>query len=115
MWSARYLSFWIVNIQTMMGKLVAFRVFKYAGQKGADQFCKKFYGQDTSTKGKRYRRKGLLDEIPHVKLIRGVIIVSTRDVKEVTKFLREFNAEVHVRNIVLTPQDRKTLQVKRRK
>ena len=96
----------------MMGKLIAFRIFKYAGQKGADQFCKKFYGQGTTTKGKRYRRKGLLDETPHVKLIRGVIIVSTRDAKEVIKFLKEFNAEVHVRDVVLTPQDRKVLRVK---
>ena len=98
---------------TMMGKLVAFRVFKYAGQKGADQFCKKFYGQDTTTKGKRYRRKGLLDEIPHVKLIRGAIIVSTRDASEVIEFLRRFNAEVHVRDVILTSQDRKVLQEKK--
>ena len=96
----------------MMGKLIAFRIFKYAGQKGADQFCKKFYGQDTITKGKKYKRRGLLDETPHVKLIRGVIIVSTRDAKEVIKFLKEFNAEVHVRDVVLTPQDRKVLRVK---
>lgn len=96
----------------MMGKLIAFRIFKYAGQKGADQFCKKFYGQDTITKGKKYRRRGLLDETPHVKLIRGVIIVSTRDAKEVIKFLKEFNAEVLVRDVVLTTQDRKVLRVK---
>jgi hypothetical protein len=93
----------------MMGKLIAFRVYKYAGQKGANQLCKTLYGQDTSTRGKRYRRKGLLDGIPHRKLIRGVIVLSTRDVNKVIKFLREFNAEVHVRYVVLTPSDRKAL------
>jgi hypothetical protein len=94
----------------VMGKLIAFRVFKYAGQKGANQVCKRLYGQGTSTRGKVYRRKGLLDEIPHRKLIRGVIILSTRDANEVIKFLKEFNAEVHVRDVVLTQTDRKMLR-----
>jgi hypothetical protein len=94
----------------MKGTLVAFRVFKSAGQKGADMLCKQFYGQYTTTRGKRYRRKGLLDGTPHVRLIRGVIIVSVRDAKEVTKFLRKFNAEIHVRKVELTPKDKKILQ-----
>lgn len=94
---------------TMMGTLVAFRVFKSAGQKGADMLCKQFYGQYTTTRGKVYRRKGLLDEIPHVKLIRGVIIVSTRDAEEVIKFLRKFGAEIHVRKVELTAGDKKVL------
>ena len=94
----------------MMGILVAFRVFKSVGQKGADMFCKQFYGQYTTTRGKRYRRKGLLDEIPYVRLIRGVIIVSTKNAGEVIKFLRKFNAEIHVRKVVLTPGDREVLQ-----
>jgi len=94
----------------MFGTLVAFRVFKSAGQKGADMLCKQFYGQYTMTRGKRYRRRGLLDEIPHVKLIRGVIVVSTRDTKEVIKFLRKFNAEIHVRKVELTLKDKKIIQ-----
>jgi len=93
-----------------MGKLIAFRVFRYAGQEGANRLCKQLYGQDTSTKGKMYRRKGLLDEIPHRKLIRGVIILSMRDANVVIKFLKEFNAEVHVRDVVLTPTDKKALK-----
>jgi len=94
----------------MMGKLIAFRVFKYAGQKGANQLCKRLYGQGTSTRGKRYRRVGLLDGIPHRKLIRGVIVLSTRDANDVIKFLKEFDAEVHVRDVVLTQADRKALK-----
>jgi len=94
----------------MMGKLIAFRVFKYAGQTGANQLCKQLYGQGTSTRGKKYRRRGLLDEIPHRKLIRGVIVLSTRDAKEVIRLLKEFNAEVHVRDVVLTPDDKKALR-----
>jgi hypothetical protein len=98
----------------MMGKLIAFRVYKYVGQKGANQLCKQLYGQGTSTRGKMYRRKGLLDEIPHRKLIRGVIVLSTRDANEVVKFLRKFNAEVHVRDVVLTIDDRKALRIQAR-
>jgi hypothetical protein len=94
----------------MFGTLVAFRVFKSAGQKGADMLCKQFYGQYTTTRGKRYRRRGLLDQTPHVRLIRGVIIVSTRDAKEVIRFLRKFNAEIHVRKVELTHKDKKILQ-----
>jgi hypothetical protein len=98
----------------MMGKLIAFRVFRNTDAATTNRFCQKFYGQDTSSHGGKYRhhKKGLLEEIPHVKLIRSVIIVSTRDAKETIKFLREFNAEVHVRDVILTPEDRKILQVK---
>lgn len=83
-------------------------------QRRANQFCKKFYGQDTSTKGKRYRRVGLLDGIPHVKLARGVIIVSRKDAKAVIKFIKNFGGvDFHARDVVLTPQNGKVLQSKR--
>ena len=94
----------------MMGKLIAFRIYKHAGQKAANQLCKQLYGQGTSTRGKKYWRRGLLDEIPHRKLIRGVIVLSTRDANEVIKFLQKFNAEVHVRDVVLTPDDERALR-----
>lgn len=98
----------------MKGKLIAFRVFRNTDAATTNRFCQKFYGQDTSSHGGKYRyhKKGLLEDIPHVKLIRSVIIVSMRDVDKVIRFLREFNAEVHVRDVVLTPEDRRALQVK---
>jgi len=98
----------------MKGKLIAFRVFRNTDVATTNRFCQKFYGQDTSSHGGKYRhhKKGLLEDIPHVKLIRSVIIVSTRDVDKVIRFLREFNAEVHVREVTLTPEDRGALQVK---
>ena len=98
----------------MKGKLIAFRVFRNTDVATTNRFCQKFYGQDTSSHGGKYRhhKKGLLEDIPHVKLIRSVIIVSTRDVDKVIRLLREFNAEVHVREVTLTPEDRGALQVK---
>ncbi|MEA1904292.1 MAG: hypothetical protein U9M97_00170 [Candidatus Hadarchaeota archaeon] len=96
----------------MKGRLIAFRVFKRLGQRRTNQFCKQFYGQDTTTQGKKYRRRGVLDRIPHRKLIRGVLVVSTKNADEIVKFLRKFNAEVHVREVSLTPEDKKMLRVK---
>jgi lipoate-protein ligase A len=98
----------------MKGMLIAFRIYKNTDARTVNRFCQKFYGQAVSSHGGKYHyhRKGLLEDIPHVKLIRSVIIVSTRDADKVIRFLREFNAEVHVRDVTLTHEDRKTLQVK---
>ena len=75
------------------------------------KFCQRFYGQDTSSgKGKyRYRRHGLLDDIPHRKLLRGVIIVRTEDLKEVLEFLEKYDALVYYREIILLKEDEEIL------
>ncbi len=45
----------------------------------ASELVKRLVGQRTSSHGGKYvvRRKGLLDEVPHVRLIRGVILLRT--------------------------------------
>lgn len=97
----------------MLGTIVVI-VLSRLKQRRANQFCKKFYGQNTSTKGKRYRRVGLLDGIPHIKLARGVVIVSKKDTAEVVKFIENFGGiEFHARNVILTPEDRKAIHAKR--
>jgi len=95
----------------MMGKIVVFRVFPRAGMRRTDLFVKKFYGQDGTTgHGKyRFRRRGLLDEIPHKKLIRGVIIIRREDEERVVDFLKQYDAEYHSRDIVLATEDKETL------
>lgn len=96
----------------MMGTLVVIRLNRLE-QKRANQFCKKFYGQVTSTRGKKYRRIGLLDGIPHIKLARGVVIVLKKDADEVIKFIQRFGrVDFHTRDVVLAPQDRKVLRLK---
>ena len=84
------------------------------GMKNSDlgKFVKRFYGQETSAqKGKyRYRRKGLLDQIPHRKLLRGVIIIRESDLGTVMKLLIEWNAVVDQRIIEPTEKDLKMLQ-----
>ncbi|MDR0372104.1 MAG: hypothetical protein LBI79_00855 [Nitrososphaerota archaeon] len=100
----------------MYGKLVAFRVYKNnigsdRGKTVLNRFVQKFYGQDASSHGGKYRhhRRGLLEDIAHIKLVRSVIIVKESDLEQVLHFLAEYNAEVYTRDIVLTLEDEKTL------
>ena len=91
----------------MRGALIAFTVPTGSDRTRSSAFAKRFYGQETSTQqGRyRYRRHGLLDDIPHIKLIRGVIIVRTEDVEQVTSFLKRYSATYHVRIVELTDED----------
>ena len=41
-----------------------------------------------------YQRKGLLDNIPHIKPAKGVIIVKGRDSNRVKRLLRKYKAKV---------------------
>ncbi|MFQ5901788.1 MAG: hypothetical protein ACE5IH_09565 [Thermodesulfobacteriota bacterium] len=76
------------------------------------KFRKKFLGYlDHSNKGKyKYHRKGLMSEIPHIKLLRAVFIVRERDMQKVMDFLKGYKAEIHVRKVVLTHEDVEKLQ-----
>ena len=71
------------------------------------KFVKKFYGQETSSwKGKySYRRRGLLDGIPHRKMLRGVVLLRHPDLPGVLAFLKEWKAEVEVRRVWPTRED----------
>ncbi len=91
----------------MTGKILVFHFPKKTNQRSLNQFCKKFYGQNTSSHGGkyRYRRKGLLDTIPHIKLIGGVLIVSTENANKIIQFLKDYGAELFVRDVILLPED----------
>jgi len=65
--------------------------------------------------GITYRIKGLLDEIPHRRLIRGVFDHTPEDEENLVKFLHRYEAEYHCRDIVLTPQDQRALAKTTRK
>lgn len=91
----------------MIGSIIVFRFKEKAEQKSINQFCKKFYGQYTSSHGGKYhyRRQGLLDNIPHIKLIGGVIIVTKDSAGKLIDFLKEYEAEVYIRDVILLPED----------
>ena len=102
-----------VYTHIMKGALIAFTVPTGKDRTRASAFAKSFYGQETSSHhGKyRYRRRGLMDEIPYNKLIRGAIIIRTDDVGRVTEFLEQHSAEYHVRVVELTKKDREVMEL----
>ena len=90
------------------GKILAYRVLQNAGPKRTDEFVRKLYGREVTThKGRyHYRTRGLLDEIPHRKLIRGVLIVRPEDEGVVVEFFEKYGAEYYSRDIRLTAEDK---------
>ena len=91
----------------MIGNVIVFRFKEKTEQKSINQFCKKFYGQNTSSHRDKYqyRRHGLLDNIPHIKLIGGVIIIKKDFAEKVIDFLKEYNAEFYIREVILLYED----------
>jgi translation elongation factor EF-Tu-like GTPase len=47
----------------------------------------------------------LLDDIPHIKLMGGVIIVKKDSTKKLIDFLRGYEAEFYVRDVILLHED----------
>ena len=96
---------------TVEGTLIAFRLASYDKDQ-ASELVKRLYGQRTSSHGGKYvyRRKGLLDEIPHMRRIRGMVIVRTLDTKRVVEFLTSLGAEVQLRTVEPTEEDRDILR-----
>jgi hypothetical protein len=97
----------------LTGHVVIFKLPPRKKNVELSKFCQRFYGQDTSSgKGKyRYHRHGLLDDIPHRKLLRGVIIIRSCDLEKVLEFLESYDATVHCREINLIKEDKEILKI----
>ena len=52
-----------------------------------------------------YKRKGLLDEIPYLKLAKAVIIVLEKDENNVTKIFKELKAKYSVFSVDIDKSD----------
>lgn len=91
----------------MRAVIVVFWFPERTPQPALNRFSQKFYGQDVSTGGGkyRYRKKGLLDGLPHRKLRRGVVIVREEDLTKVREFLDLWKVHREVRVIRPTPED----------
>lgn len=92
--------------------IVVFRLPPKVPNVVASRFCQRLYGQSVSSWGGkyRYRRTGILDGLPHRKLLRGVVIVHQSDLPKVREVLDEFRAYVEVRVIEPTDEDWKSLR-----
>jgi len=90
-----------------IGKLIVFKMASTNGRSTMNRFCRRFYGYvDHSCNYKyTYKRRGFLDDFPHLKLQRGVVVVRKQDAKEVITFLESSNAEIFARDIVLIDED----------
>ncbi|MDW7728370.1 MAG: hypothetical protein SCH70_14945, partial [Candidatus Methanoperedens sp.] len=95
----------------MNGILIAFTVPTGKNKTKSSAFVKAFYGQDTSSHhGKyKYRRHGILDDIPHNKLIRGVIVVRSKDADTVIEFLKKESASYHIQVVEFSEEDCKVI------
>jgi len=69
------------------------------------------YGQKTTTHHGKYvyRKRGILDDIPYRKIIRGVFVIQDKDEKRIVDFLERFSAEYYVRMMDLTEEDCKIM------
>jgi len=74
-------------------------------------FRRVVYGEETSSHGGqyRYRRRGVLDEVPHVRLYWGAVIVGKEDWRKLRRVLQERGAVYHDREVIPTAADRKAL------
>lgn len=97
---------------TEIGKIIVFRVLAKSGQLKTNKFCRQFYGYlDRSHNYKyQYQRKGFIDNFPHIKPLRGVLVVRKDDSDEIIEFLKSYNAELYARDIVLQDEDLKKLK-----
>lgn len=97
----------------MKGILIAWTL-PDADKTRTSALSKALYGQETSSHGGKYIywRKGLLDDVPYLRLIRGVIIVGEKDSKRVVEFLKGQDAKVHIRKVTLSPRDTRVLDTR---
>ena len=82
----------------MRGNIIVFRFPKEVSHVRVNEFCRKFYGYtDRSNSGRyNYKRAGLIDSVPNVKVIRGVVVVTLADTKKVVDFIEKYGGEVYV-------------------
>ncbi len=75
----------------------------------ANQCTQKLYGQSSSSRGRKYHRKGVLESLPHWRVKRGVILVRADDREKVVRVLKGLVQEIHWWPVPLRPRDRQLL------
>ena len=105
--------FTVIFNSMKMGTLICYTLGSETTQIQRNKLRKQLLGHlDHSNCGKyKYFRDGLLTKIPSIRLIRSAIIVKNKDAPSVLDILNEYKATVHVRTIVLTPEDLAKLEI----
>ena len=96
----------------MNGTMILFQFPEKTEHGVINKFMQRFYGQDSSSWNGKYKfhRHGFMEDIPHRKLQRGVIILRKGDRERVLDFLGEYSLTLHVREMKLTPDDEEKLR-----
>lgn len=97
----------------MEGVILLFRLPEGTPNRQHRKLYRALYGGRTSSwKGKyRYHRRGMLDDVAHVKIQSGVEIVRAEDAIRLRKAIKATGARVEMRVVRLTPEDEKSLGV----
>ena len=87
--------------------LICYSLGPNRSQAERNKFRKMLWGYiDHSNRGKyKYNRKGIMSNIPHIKLAKAVFIVKHEDAKRIIKLMKKFNAIYHTRTAILTKED----------
>lgn len=96
----------------MDGWLIAFQLPEGMPATRRVRFQHKFWGRVAKTAKGRYEHheEGIMEGVPHRRLIRGVIVLRDEDLNRVIAFLRDWKATHHVRKVPLDRDDQKALK-----
>jgi hypothetical protein len=85
----------------MESLIVAFRLPTETDTNTLNKFVRGLYGQDSKSWSGRYEfhRKGIMEDIPFRKFIRGVIIIQDSDLEKVLSYLAMYKAEYYAGTI----------------
>ena len=79
-----------------------------------NKFFRELHGwnQTVPAKGKRYeyRRAGLLDEVPHIRVADSAFIVALENMKRMEKFFDSWHEKVHCDMMKIMMEDRKMME-----
>lgn len=92
------------------GALIAYRLGEVSPTHRS-RFTHKILGQDRKVGDRAYRRRGLLDEIPHWKVSRGVVVVAARHRARVVNELRRWTRDVEWWEVDLTARQERRLRL----
>ncbi len=73
------------------------------------RFAERILGQDRKRNGKIYRRKGLLDAVPHWKVGPGVVVVERKNQRRVVREIRKWTDQVHAWPVSLSRKQARLL------
>ncbi len=92
--------------------VLVFRLPEGTPSREAVKLSQRLYGRTVSTWSGRYHyhRPGLLEELPHRRLGRGVLLLLARDAEKVRALLGQVRARVEVREIKPTTEDLRVLR-----